>query len=70
MGAGQDVAAVAGSGLAGLAERAARLGGTLSAGAGRRGGFWLRVSVPLTAAADGEPADPAAIEPGQERMLG
>jgi two-component system sensor histidine kinase DesK len=46
----------AGSGLAGLAERAARLGGTLSAGAGENGGFWLRVSVPLT----GTPADGAA----------
>jgi two-component system sensor histidine kinase DesK len=47
---------LAGSGLAGLAERAARLGGTLSAGAGENGGFWLRVSVPLT----GTPADGAA----------
>jgi two-component system, NarL family, sensor histidine kinase DesK len=57
----QAVAPAAGSGLTGLAERAARLGGTLSAGAGRDGGFWLRVSVPLTAAA-GEPAAAAAIE--------
>jgi two-component system sensor histidine kinase DesK len=57
-------APVAGSGLAGLAERAARLGGTLSAGAGQRGGFWLRVSVPLAGPA---PAD-AAREPGRERM--
>jgi two-component system, NarL family, sensor histidine kinase DesK len=40
----------AGSGLAGLAERAARLGGTLQAGAGARGGFRVRVTVPLTAA--------------------
>jgi two-component system sensor histidine kinase DesK len=52
-------APVAGSGLAGLAERAARLGGTLSEGAGEHGGFRLRVSVPLAgpapAAADGEP---------------
>ncbi|MGN6172123.1 MAG: hypothetical protein ACTHPS_04125, partial [Streptosporangiaceae bacterium] len=39
----------AGAGLAGLAERAARLGGTLRAGAGERGGFRLRVSVPLVA---------------------
>jgi signal transduction histidine kinase len=55
-----------GSGLAGLAERAARLGGTLSAGAGRRGGFWLRVSVPLMAASDGETDGAAALEPGHE----
>jgi two-component system sensor histidine kinase DesK len=56
----------AGSGLAGLAERAARLGGTLSAGAGQDGGFWLRVSVPLT----GTPPEGAAadLEPGRERM--
>jgi two-component system, NarL family, sensor histidine kinase DesK len=51
----------AGSGLAGLAERAARLGGTLSAGAGEAGGFWLRVSVPL----DGGAAVPG---PDGERM--
>lgn len=37
-----------GTGLAGLAERAARLGGTLSAGAGPRGGFRLMVTVPQT----------------------
>ena len=55
-------APVAGSGLAGLAERAARLGGTLSAGAGERGGFWLRVSVPLAGLA---PAN-AINEPGRE----
>ena len=55
-------APVAGSGLAGLAERAARLGGTLSAGAGERGGFWLRVSVPLGGLA---PAN-AISEPGRE----
>jgi len=64
--AGPELAApVAGSGLAGLAERAARLGGTLSAGAGEHGGFWLRVSVPLT-----DPAAPAEAgrEPGRERM--
>ena len=57
-----------GSGLAGLAERAARLGGTLSAGAGARGGFWLRVSVPLVTSPDGEPDGAAALEPGPERM--
>ena len=39
----------AGAGLAGLAERAARLGGSLQAGVGERGGFRLRVSVPLPA---------------------
>ena len=77
-GAGDDgasasgtAAGVAGSGLAGLAERAARLGGTLSAGEGEDGGFWLRVSVPLTgmlaggAAPDaGAAADP---HPGRQR---
>jgi len=47
-----------GSGLAGLAERAARLGGALSAGAGEDGGFWLRVSVPLTGTLAGGAADP------------
>jgi len=57
----QAVAPAAGSGLTGLAERAARLGGTLSAGAGQDGGFWLRVSVPLTAPA-GEPAEGGAGE--------
>jgi len=63
-GTGAGLAApVAGSGLAGLAERAARLGGTLSAGAGERGGFWLRVSVPL-----GDPPPAQAVgEPGRER---
>jgi two-component system sensor histidine kinase DesK len=63
-GTGAALAApAAGSGLAGLAERAARLGGTLSAGAGERGGFWLRVSVPL---AGSVPAK-AISEPGRER---
>ncbi len=38
-----------GSGLAGLAERAGRLGGTLLAGARERGGFRVRVAVPLPA---------------------
>ncbi len=47
-----------GSGLAGLAERAARLDGTLSAGAGEDGGFWLRVSVPLTGTPPEGAADP------------
>ena len=36
-----------GSGLAGLAERAASLGGTMQAGAAAGGGFRLRVEVPL-----------------------
>jgi two-component system, NarL family, sensor histidine kinase DesK len=65
-GAGADpgVAPAAGSGLAGLAERAARIGATMSAGAGQGGGFWLRVSVPLTTAPDAEPA--AAIEPSRQ----
>jgi len=60
----------AGSGLAGLAERAARLGGALSAGAGEHGGFWLRVSVPLTGPLTGPPAGGAGagLEPGRERM--
>ena len=51
-----------GSGLAGLAERTARLGGTLSAGAGEDGGFWLRVTVPLAGDAAAEPGS------GRERM--
>jgi two-component system, NarL family, sensor histidine kinase DesK len=63
-GADPGVGPAAGSGLAGLAERAARLGGTMSAGAGRGGGFWLRVSVPLTTAPGAEPA--AAIESSQQ----
>ena len=51
-GAGGAVAVTgpAGSGLAGLAERAARLGGTLVAGAGKHGGFRVQVTVPLPAA--------------------
>jgi len=58
----------AGSGLAGLAERAARLGGTLLAGAGGRGGFRVRVSVPLPAAgAHGRPQSPAATAAGTGR---
>jgi len=71
----QAVAPAAGSGLTGLAERAARLGGTLSAGAGQDGGFWLRVSVPLTAPAGepaeggaGESATAAAIEPAEGQV--
>jgi two-component system sensor histidine kinase DesK len=54
-----------GFGLAGLAERAARLGGTLSAGAGQRGGFRLLVSVPYGEAGTlpGETAAPPAALP-------
>jgi two-component system, NarL family, sensor histidine kinase DesK len=51
-----------GSGLAGLAERAARLGGVLSAGAGEDGGFWLRVSVPLAGGA-ADPGRSASSDP-------
>ena len=53
------VAPAAGSGLAGLAERAARIGGTLSAGGDENSGFWLRVSVPLTGS--------AAVDPGPSK---
>ncbi len=64
-------AGAAGSGLAGLAERAARLGGALSAGGGEDGGFWLRVSVPLTGTlAGGAAPDPGAAanpHPGREQ---
>jgi two-component system sensor histidine kinase DesK len=61
-----DAAGPAGSGLAGLAERAARLGGTLQAGAGARGGFRVRVTVPLTAASppDQQRIPAAAAAPG------
>jgi two-component system sensor histidine kinase DesK len=49
-----------GTGLAGLAERAGRLGGTLLAGAGRNGGFRVRVTVPLASASPhGQPETPA-----------
>jgi two-component system, NarL family, sensor histidine kinase DesK len=68
-GPGALVAPAAGSGLAGLAERAARLGGTLSAGAGAKGGFWLRVSVPLTGAPGPEQAggeQPTGEQPSDE----
>jgi two-component system sensor histidine kinase DesK len=40
---------VGGTGLAGLAERARRLDGTLEAGARPGGGYRLRLKVPLTA---------------------
>jgi two-component system sensor histidine kinase DesK len=62
----------AGSGLAGLAERAARLGGTLLAGAGERGGFQLRVSVPLAAQPHDRDGPPAATaeDPSGPGMAG
>jgi two-component system sensor histidine kinase DesK len=65
-GTGEPAAAsaAAGTGLAGLAERAGRLGGTLLAGAGRNGGFRVRVTVPLaTSGAHGRPGIPA-VAPG------
>jgi two-component system sensor histidine kinase DesK len=54
-----EAAPLPGSGLAGLAERAARLGGTLSAGAGPRSGFRLMVTVPLASASGESEAVPA-----------
>jgi two-component system, NarL family, sensor histidine kinase DesK len=57
-----------GSGLAGLAERAGRLGGTLLAGAGEHGGFRVRVTVPLTTAGlDGRQQIPAATARDERR---
>ena len=49
-GQGDHGAAIAGSGLTGLAERAAGMRGTLEAGARPEGGFRLRLSVPLARA--------------------
>jgi two-component system sensor histidine kinase DesK len=67
--ANPETAPTAGSGLAGLAERAARLGGTMSAGVGLNGGFRLRVSVPLTAPPElTAPAGAEAIEPADKRV--
>src|SRR5215470_20421168 len=79
-GGGTSEPGAAGSGLAGLAERAGRLGGTLLAGAGRPGGFRVRVTVPLatagpgggpeipamTAATDTDPGGPGAAVPGTQ----
>jgi two-component system, NarL family, sensor histidine kinase DesK len=48
-GQGVRVGAVAGSGLTGLAERAAAVGGRLEAGPGAGGGYRLRLSVPAGA---------------------
>jgi hypothetical protein len=56
-----------GSGLAGLAERAGRLGGTLLAGAGEHGGFRLRVTVPLTRAGLDDQQQPPAVTAGADR---
>jgi two-component system sensor histidine kinase DesK len=63
-GGGAEPAPFTGSGLAGLAERAARLGGRLSAGAGEAGGFRLLVSVPLTGA--GLPPEDDAMAPASD----
>jgi two-component system sensor histidine kinase DesK len=60
-GIGEPAAAggTAGTGLAGLAERAGRLGGTLLAGADGDGGFRVLVTVPLTTAGlNGRPETP------------
>jgi two-component system, NarL family, sensor histidine kinase DesK len=65
-GGGGAGAGPVGSGLAGLAERAARLGGTLSAGAGEHAGFWLRVSVPLAAPPNAD--SDSTAPPNRERM--
>jgi signal transduction histidine kinase len=46
-GAGQAPARPAGSGIAGMRERAAAVGGTLQAGPGADGGFLVRASLPL-----------------------
>jgi two-component system sensor histidine kinase DesK len=51
-------AAGGGSGLAGLAERAVRLGGTMQAGTAGRHGFRVRVEVPLAAEDPGTAEDP------------
>src|SRR5215831_6744901 len=60
----------AGTGLAGLAERAGRLGGTMLAGAGGHGGFRLRVTVPLaTAGPLGRPETPA-VTPAADTAAG
>ncbi len=73
----------AGTGLEGLAERAGRLGGTLLAGADARGGFRVRVTVPLTTAGlhgqpetpavtpamDTAPGEPGAADPGAPDAL-
>ncbi|HEY6279598.1 MAG TPA: sensor histidine kinase [Streptosporangiaceae bacterium] len=57
---GNGTAGDTGSGLAGLAERAGRAGGVLSAGAGPDGGFRLAVTVPVTPEAS-QPGEPAGL---------
>jgi two-component system sensor histidine kinase DesK len=47
---GRGTAAPRGTGLSGLAERVAALGGRLETGPARAGGFRLAATVPLTAA--------------------
>jgi two-component system, NarL family, sensor histidine kinase DesK len=56
-----------GSGLAGLAERAGRLGGTLLAGAGEHGGFRVQVTVPLTTAGLDDRQQIPAVTAGDDR---
>ena len=56
-----------GSGLAGLAERAGRLGGTLLAGAGEHGGFRVRVTVPFTAAGRNARQQPPGMTADDDR---
>jgi len=54
-----------GSGLAGLAERTAALGGRLAAGGGEQGGFHLRIDAPIAAApTTGAGKAPLPVAPG------
>ncbi len=62
----------AGQGVTGMRERATSLGGRLSAGAGRDGGFVVHAWLPLpdhAPVADGEPRDAPAAPP-QEAVAG
>ncbi|AZC12603.1 sensor histidine kinase [Microbacterium sp. ABRD28] len=56
-----------GLGLVGMRERAAASGGTLEAGPRVRGGFRVRVHVPLPAAPPAAPRDDAAVTTGAVR---
>lgn len=56
-----------GLGLVGMRERAAASGGTLEAGPRVRGGFRVRVHVPLPAAPPAAPRDDAAVTTGAIR---